>query len=566
MADLSLRENAEKTLTGLKMARSPYETEWRNIAHLAQPARSRFLAAANTQRKTRKASSKMIDPYAIRSFSTQANGMHSGLSSPARPWAKLKTTNPDLMNDHEVKVWLDIVMREIFALLNRSGFYDVAKAGYAELGLFGIEGSIMDEHWQEGAVCHSMTVGEYWTGLGSNNRPNVLYRQVPLTVSQIVEKFVAVSKRELDWSKVTHTVKNAWDNSNYYMEIDCYQAIEPNQEWRPDRIDFYGKPWRSIWWEGGQGNRSQLLRKAGYEEQPFWCPRWEPVAGDTYGNSPGINALPTLREIQLQAMRKREATDLLLYPEKIVPAALAGKLTGQARSTVAAGPAEVDKVTVPHKLDYQLLSLIGADIQQLHTDLDGMTFANLFNAITSMPGIQPRTVEEIASRNEEALTQLGPVIERVSLEKLQPAISRAYGLVSRGGMIPPVPEVLDGEPVEIEFISILAQMQRMVGLGQIERAVGFVGQTAGAFPDSLDWINPDTLIPEYIERSGASANILRSQADVDKLRAARAKQAASQQMLQAAGPAKDLVDAGALLATTDASNPNSMLSALGGLG
>jgi hypothetical protein len=67
------------------------------------------------------------------------------------------------------------------------------------------------------------------------------------------------------------------------------------------------------------------------------------------------------------------------------------------------------------------------------------------------------------------------VIERVNNEKLQIAIDRTFGIMSRLGIIPPAPEQLQGKNLKIDFVSILTQMQRMVGLGQTERATSFIG-------------------------------------------------------------------------------------------
>jgi hypothetical protein len=100
-------------------------------------------------------------------------------------------------------------------------------------------------------------------------------------------------------------------------------------------------------------------------------------------------------------------------------------------------------------------------------------------AITNMQGVQPRNIEEIAARNEEKLTQLGPVIERVNNEKLEVAIDRAFGIMRADRPASPGARrgAEAGGHIKIEFVSILTQMQRMVGLGQIER--GFVGFEVG---------------------------------------------------------------------------------------
>jgi hypothetical protein len=50
----------------------------------------------------------------------------------------------------------------MYAFLAETNFYAAAKSGYAELGMFGTEACVMVEHPEDGAVCHPLTVGEYW--------------------------------------------------------------------------------------------------------------------------------------------------------------------------------------------------------------------------------------------------------------------------------------------------------------------------------------------------------------------------------------------------------------------
>ncbi|WP_254558619.1 portal protein, partial [Salmonella enterica] len=87
-----------------------------------------------------------------------------------------------------------------------------------------------------------------------------------------------------------------------------------------------------------------------------------------------------------------------IRPEKIVPATV--KLRNQPGSVVTAANVDQNKVIVPYQLPYQVVDAILGDIDRCKMAIDQATYADLFNAITNMPGIQPRTVEEIASRNE----------------------------------------------------------------------------------------------------------------------------------------------------------------------
>lgn len=546
--DAEIRKHCKLRLVGLKNIRTDYEDEWRDIARFAQPARSRFLTTSKDKngslRRTR--NKALFDPHGIEAFRTLANGMTSGLSSASRPWFTLKLAD-DAMNEGEgVREWLSEVERRMYAFFAGGNFYGAVKAGYAEEGLFGTEACVMVEHPQVGSVCHALTAGEYWIALGDAMTPDTLYRFCPMTVKQAVDAF---------GNRVSNRIRGLYDKSEYEQPVEFYHAIEPNPDHNP--LKFGSKPWRSVYWDEQDSERN-LLRVSGYEEQPFWAPRWDVVGGDTYGVSPGMESLPALRELQMQAKRRNEAIDAMVKPEMILPAGV--RLTGEPGRKTTASSVDKEQIIVPYQMPYQAVNAIGEEIVKCHQQIDALSFADLFNAITNMRGVQPRNMEEIAARNEEKLTQLGPVIERVANEKLEIAIDRAFGIMSRGQMLPPVPEALSNAPINVEFVSILTQMQRMVGIGQIERVVGFVGNMAAVNPEVLDKINFDEAIDEYGYRAGAPAKLIRNMKDVDAIRAGRAQQQQAAQMAAMAPAMQQGADAARLLSETDVGGGESLLN------
>jgi hypothetical protein len=537
---LTLRERCQKRLDGLKKSRQPYEAEAKEIASLGQPARSRWLNS-DTNKNIRQRNSRLNSSHGIFAFRTLQGGMTSGLSSPSRPWKALTTFDEALKEDPEVKAWLAEVDRRMDAFLAATNFYAAVKTGYLEMGLFGTEACVMVEHPVEGAVCHQLTFGEYWIGLGTALTPDSLYRRCPLTVNQAVQRFR---------DKVSPRIRAAYDNSRYDDVCDFYHAIEPNDEREEGRADWRGKKYRSIYWDEQTGPQTEPLEIAGADEQPFWAPRWDTTGADAWGQGPGHDALPDLRELQLQTKRKAEATDLLVWPEIIAPARV--KLRRQPKSVVSASAADIDKVSVPYEIEYQTIAAINDDVIRCEQAIDRATYADLFMAITNMAGIQPRNIEEIASRNEEKLTQLGPVIERVNNEKLEVALDRVYGIMDRSKLLPPPPEALADTELKIEFVSILTQMQRMVGLGGIERTAGFIGGMLGSFPEAGDNFDYDEGVREYASRAGAPPKMIRTAKAVEEIRDARAQKENMERMVAAAPAAKDGASAAKILSEIDA--------------
>jgi hypothetical protein len=533
---LTLRERCEKRLSGLKTIRLAYEPEWREIAQHAQPSRSRFLIS-DANKNYRRSNRAIYNAHGILAFRTLTGGMTSGLSSPSRPWFRLAPYEVDTVEDQQAKEWFGEVERRMYSFLAGTNFYGACKVGYSELGMFGTEACVMVDHDKLGAVCHSLTAGEYWIACGDAAVPDTLYRRVPMTVGQAMTSFNG---------KVSARIKTAYDNSNQDMVCEFVHAIEPNSDRIPGLMTAKGKPWRSVYWDTQDGDKLTVTRESGYEEQPFWAPRWETTGGDVYGSSPGMDALPDLRELQLQTKRKTEATAFMVKPEKIAPSTV--KLTGQAGNTVTASSVDAQGVTIPYQMPYQAIAAIMQDMERCTTSIDRLAYADLFLSITNMQGIQPRNVEEIASRNEEKLTQLGPVIERVNNEKLEVAIDRTFGIMARRGMLPDPPESLaGGSPIKVDFISLLTQMQRMVGVGQQERTVSFVGNLIGVWPEARDKINVDELIDDYADRAGSAPKIIRSTKDADVLRQQRAQQEQQAKMAEMMPALRDGADAARLL-------------------
>lgn len=534
---MTLRERCEKRLVGLKRVREPYEAEWKEIAQHAQPSRSRFLYD-DTNRNFRRTNRAIYNSHGILAFRVLASGMTSGLSSPSRPWFRLTMFDDAMLDDQQTREWLSVVERAMYAFLATSNFYAAAKSGYAELGMFGTEACAMVEHPVRGMVNHALTAGEFWTALGNDNMPDTLYRRCAMTVHQQVQSF--------GLANVSRSVRDRYDSSDYDVATRVMHAMEPNDEQQEGVLTANGKPWRSFYWDTEDGDKvNGQLRRGGFDDQPFWVARWDTVGGDTYGTCPGMDALPDLRELQYSSKKATQILAKIENPEKVVPSTL--KLTGQPGNVVSVGAFDKDMVIIPDRVDPAALVNADRRVERLEQRVDDISFASLFNAITNMEGIQPRTVEEIASRNEEKMTQLGPAIERVNGEKLTPAIDRVFGMMSRLHMLPPPPEHLQGQSLKIDFVSILTQMQRMVGLGQTERVTSFIGNLAAAFPEAADKLNVDEAIDDYADRAGSPPKIIRSDQDVQALREARQQQQRASQLAAAMPAAKDGADAARLL-------------------
>lgn len=560
----SVRERAEKRLAGMKLIRKPREAGWDEISTLAQPYRSRHLNGRDGKGRTEdKLNMTMRNSYGSIAFRTLKSGMYMGLSNPASPWFKLETYDTDLMNDMSVKIYLAEVEERLYGLFSRSRtFYPSLKQSYGELGLFGYNTGVLAES-QGSLVTHSQTCGESWIALDENLEACALFRRIPMTAEQMRMEYTPKGEKGI----LPNCVEKSLQNDKPHDPYVVYNAIEKNSSVTPGKIDAKNKAWSSLHWCEEDERTDALLRHSGYEERPFYAPRWETVGSDIYGTSPGFDALADLRELQLQSKRKGEATDMSIFPPMVFPTeANTPGFSMQPRAKVFMPAGVADAVKPLYQVDYRAIAVIGEDVSRLERAVAAATYADLFMAITNMPGIQPRQMAEIAARNEEKLTQLGPVVESVNGE-LQVCIDRAYGILLRTGQLPPAPEALSGQPLKIVFISILTQMQRSVGMGSIERLSAFVGNMAAVFPEAAFKFDVNEAIDEAAQVIGAPPKMIRPTKDAKEMAAQAAEAQQRQQMMEAAPAMRDGAEAARLLSETDDGSGESMLQrVMGGMG
>ena len=514
--------------------RSSFISHWKELSEYISPRRGRFFT--QDRNKGDKRNKKIINSRATMALRTLSSGMMAGITSPARPWFRLGTPDRDLMEFAPVKLWLEkveLLLREIF---NQSNLYNALPQIYSEVGGFGTAALGIVEDFDDVIRCYPYTIGSYMLGQSDKLEVNTFYREYQMTVGQIVEQFVVTSDGEMDWSKASVTVKTLWDNGSVDSWVTVVQAIEPNIGRDAQKRDSGNKRYVSAYYEPG-GDKNAFLSRRGFDDFPIMAPRWETTAEDVYGtNCPGMIALGDIKGLQLEEKRKAQAIDKMTNPPLRGPASLRnspvsslpGGLTlfDQGQET-GGGLAPIYEVN-------PRINELMQDINNIENRIDRCFYADLFMMLENLDGVQPRNILELSQRKEEKLLQLGPVLEDLHNDFLDKIIDRTFNIAERGGLIPPAPEELQGSPLRVEYISILAQAQQAVGTASIERLSGFIGGLAAVYPNVADKFDADQAVDEYSELIGTSPKIVVSDDTVKEIRAARQQQQEQQQALDTA--------------------------------
>ncbi len=512
--DIKLRQYCSGRISSLYLERYSFWTHWEEIARYLIPRRYKWLITPNQANRGSPINQSILDNTATIALRVLAAGMMSGITSPARPWFKLAVAGLEATDDEDVKVWLAECEKILMAIFQGSNFYTSINTVYEDLGSFGTAAMIIYEDFDDVIRCYNSCAGEYFLAQDARLQVNTLARQFVMTVAQLVGRF--------GLENCSASVQGLYKGPQARLEQEVIvgHIIEPNDN-RVVQAGVGNAPYREVYWEWGSGSDTAVLSKRPFFEFPGVCPRWSIVSNDSYGRSPGMDALGDMKQLQVEQKRKAQAIDKMVNPPlkghismKNQPAsALPGAIT-YVQDMTTAGFAPVYTVMPP-------IAELKEDIKDTQQRIQRTFFYDLFLMISSLDDV--RTATEVVERKEEKLIQLGPVLERFENEALTPAVKRTFNIAQRAQLLPPAPPSLQGRKIDIEYVSILAAAQRSVATTAVERLTGTVGNWAAARPEVLDNINFDEATDMYADMLGVPPQIIRSTDEVAEIRSERAK-------------------------------------------
>ena len=518
---------------------SSWRREWRQIQKFLMPEHGLFLQGESTTEQTENTKDRMfyiLDSEGVEAIEVLAAGLMSGLTSPSRPWFRLTTDDEQANEKAPVRIWLSDVEKRMRTTFSQSNFYRGLHHSYKELGGFCTAAMALLEDDEKVIKTRTFTAGEYALAVDFDGNVNTFYRRLSYSANQLIKRFGR--------DRVSEDVIRVKEQNDLKTQFFVVQVIEPKSQVAdlniPNEPDL---PWISLYYEESSKNITKFLSVGGFEENPLLTPRWFVVGNAPYGRGPGFRLLPEVKMLQKQVEKKLNAVDKLIDP----PLQADGSMKQTAINTLPNGINFIDGLSPTAGRGVQPLyqispdmSAIFADIQNTQQKIRRGFFNDLFQQLALLPR-KNMTATEVVERHEEKLLQLGPVLERLHAELLSPAIDRTFAIMLRKGLLPPPPAELEGQLLNIEYISVLAQAQRVVGIGAIEQFTGFVGQLAEVIPSALDKVDFDEIVEDYAEAVGVRPSVLIDDALVQQIRTTRAQQAQQQQSLEIAQQAADVV-------------------------
>lgn len=565
-ADIELRSKAEGRILGMRVSRYSWWTHWRELADYELPRRYRWLVTPNMQSRGSPINGHILDSTGTLAARYCSAGIMTGVTNPTRTWFRLKvgdldsegTTNP-------TSLWLYQCVKLLERIFQESNFYNSVAILYFDLVVFGTASMLIYEDYDNVILCFNPCLGEFYLENDAANNPATFAREFTYTVGQCVEEF-GVENCSAD-------VQQAWyeGGNNLSREIVVAHLIEPNND-----HDRYGIPssfkFRELYWQWGGSASPQngssyqgFLRKRGFHEAPHIPVRWDLVSNDAYGRSPGMDALPDVKQLQLEVRRKAQAIDKMVNPPMIADI----QLKNQPASLLPGGVTYIAGVMSAQKPGFAPVYQVNPPVAEISEDLNEVRqriketfYVPLFQTISQFETRSNVSATEIDARRAESLVMLGPVLERLQTELLSPVIERTFAIAARAGILPPPPPEIQGNHIKIEYSSMLEQAQSAAASAGIERIFAVMGNLAGIDPAVVDNVDIDYGLDKMSSLLNNDPKLIRSPEELKQIRAMRQQQQAAQQQAEMA---EKLAAGAKTLSETDVGGGKSALAQMSGI-
>lgn len=500
-----------------------WERSGSDIKDYLVPDRGKFLQG-NTPSTTNEANidnrQYIIDDTGEEKLGFLVSGFMSMLVPETSVWFKAATNDPAIKDIQRVRVWFDNVTDLILRVFSNADVYGTLYNTFTEFCSFATGFQLLDSDEVLTIRPKSYTFGEAFIELGPDKMPDTFAHKSYWSAKELVDEFGEDS--------VSQVVKEQMKpNGQAEKRFLVWHYIEPRGKTK-GLDNPNGMAFNSVYFEEENVSKGIALRTSGYHEFPVQAPRWLAISNDTYGKeSPGMKQLANIKMLQSQT------EDYLIISKRMGDPPLVSSGNYNDINSLPGGITNSPDITGSQPSVQPLFSQPGnpavlREGMQDTRDLIDVGFYNpLFLIVSNTSDAKRMTATEVVSRNEEKFAMLGPILNRVFNELLKPMINRTFNILERQGFFSedgefPVPPELAGQDFDIEFVSVLAQAQRAVGMANIDRFVERIGTLAAISPEALDRVDFDEMVNVWGKNIPAS--ILKDQETTDNERAARAEQ------------------------------------------
>lgn len=503
----------------LVQIREPWMRRCEAIAAMLMPWRGPLRPKDRTWQRDTENWRAVIDDVGSSSLTGLVNGMMSASMSASQDWFAARIGGQfDAMP--AVREWTDDATKLIHRVFQRSNVYQVSQQVVYEQGAFGTGVALVVPDPETIIRLQFMPAGEYCLAEDAQGRPNTVYRDLRMTVAQMVEQFGI--------DRVSREVRRQFELRDFDALVPLVHVIEPRELRDRTKADQLNMPFRSIYFDANAGSDDDILAEGGFERLPVLVVPWDRTPGSAYGHGPGVYAYRAIEQLQAEHIQKGRSINYQTQPPLGFDIAAKGQginLMPGSINYVGPNAGTGSRALFESRLD---LNALREDMEEVRQRIRKAFHVDLFR----MFGSEDRsgvTALEIAKRYEENLLQLANVAQRNEDNLQEPLVEHAFHLIAQAGLFLPPPSEIQARPINLQFLGLLAQAQQSRPILAMERFMGQVAAVATVWPDALDLVNVDEFVQQTSTMLQIPPKLVRRPEDVADLRIARQQAAAAQE-------------------------------------
>src|SRR3954464_4011514 len=172
------RAEIDAELTALRTERYSWWVHWGQLATYILPRRYRWLVTPNQMNRGAAINGTILDSTGTVASRVLASGMMSGITSPTRPWFKLRISGYGADEVNPTNIWLAEVEKRMMHVFQESNFYNAMAVMYMDLAVFGTAPVIIYEDFENVIQCFNPCAGEYYVWNDANLMAGGMAREI----------------------------------------------------------------------------------------------------------------------------------------------------------------------------------------------------------------------------------------------------------------------------------------------------------------------------------------------------------------------------------------------------
>lgn len=522
----------------IKGKRSDFEADWELLIPEFRPEIGPLLFSGVTAVQH---NSQLFSGYGAQALKIWATGIVGNMFYPKPRWLAVAIDNRELMEDSQVKDYLQEWSEQLFFGFNRTNFYEMLPEVAADAGAsIGYLTPVDDDKRNRLHFVHDH-IGDVWIGVDALGYLDRVHREVHYSATAAKDLF---GEENLS-PEIRLNLREGNDSLKMFTFVHC---MFPNPDFDPARqepFDAAFLPIASVYYEK---ITRWMNERSGIRSIPMaW--RVHKYARQWYPYSPGQCALTDVLTDNMMTKSLSYVAQLSAQPPMLAPAALKGQLMAIPNGFTFYKEAQIGQVA---SLYQNSLKFAVPDNERTLTRLSidkwmSKAFFSMMTDVMLKTG-QPPTAFQLSRAEAQNAILLGPQVGSLINDIGNPSVDAVWDWETRNSVVPEMPAILEDYLLEQlertgiarvetinEYTGILAQNQsRIIKQQSIIDAMAMSELIVAQYPDAAHVLKAYPLMRGAMDSTNvdqdAIADLPEYQEIIDQIR--EDEQIAQQAVLQ----------------------------------